>query len=69
MCTKFGYGVKKDEAKGQEILAQSLEKMIEEAKNIETKAEDTRPLLLYVEDLIPILGIRRRAAYLLVHKG
>jgi excisionase family DNA binding protein len=43
--------------------------MNEENKNMEAKNEDSRPLLLHVEDLIPILGISRSAAYLLVHKG
>jgi DNA binding domain, excisionase family len=43
--------------------------MIEEVKNTVTKNEDTRPLLLHVEDLIPILGISRSAAYTLVRKS
>ena len=34
-----------------------------------TTNEDTRPLLLHVEDLIPILGISRSAAYTLVRKS
>lgn len=43
--------------------------MIEEVKNTVTTNEDTRPLLLHVEDLIPILGISRSAAYTLVRKS
>ena len=43
--------------------------MNEEVRSMETKNEDIRPLLLHVEDLIPILGISRSAAYTLVRKG
>ena len=43
--------------------------MDEENKNTETRNEDSRPLLLHVDDLIPILGISRSTAYWLVRKG
>ena len=43
--------------------------MNEENKTTEVKTEDSRPLLLQVEELIPILGISRSAAYTLVRKG
>ena len=45
------------------------EMMTEEVRTAERREDEPFPLLMHVEDLVPVLGITRNAAYMLVRTG